>query len=123
MYFTLRIDTNNNIYVNKHEKIDLDLKYLQDNVNGYIEIVHCNTDVLKSLFDNVLIVVDEEGLLKDSPQINKIASFLYGGVIVGDVVLTSSYNPDPFAEPDCYAFEEIFFNRLYEVIEKIHNLI
>lgn len=123
MYFTLRIDTDNNIYVHKHDKIDLDLKYLQDNVNGYIEIVHCNTDVLKTLFDNVLIVVDEEGLLKDSPQINKIASFLYGGVIVGDVVLTSSYNPDPFAVPDCYAFEEIFFNRLYEVIEKIHNLI
>ena len=37
--------------------------------------------------DDLIVMVDEEGLLRDHPQTNMIASVLCGHVIVGDAVL------------------------------------
>lgn len=37
--------------------------------------------------DDIIMMVDEEGLLRDDPQINIVASALYGHVIVGNAVL------------------------------------
>jgi hypothetical protein len=60
---------------------DFSFKELQGYVGGYIEIVR--------LPNNYILVVDEEGLLKQK-KLNKKASELAGQPIVGDVVLCKS---------------------------------
>lgn len=57
-------------------------KSLRAEIGGYIEIVRPATIRLP---DHFVMVVDEEGLLKGLPS-NVIASIIYGGPIVGDVV-------------------------------------
>lgn len=57
------------------------LEELQRAVGGYIEFVPIPA------MDDIVLVVDEEGLLKEKPY-NKIASEIAGRVIVGDVVIT-----------------------------------
>ncbi|KKK89195.1 hypothetical protein LCGC14_2735520 [marine sediment metagenome] len=65
---------------------DLSLESLQKAVGGYIEIVQTN--------DGRLIVLDEEGKLKDKP-VNSKATALTRGIVcdwdltVGDVVIAS----------------------------------
>lgn len=56
------------------------LKSLQEAVGGYIE------RVLIRPWDNVVMYVDEEGLLKGR-YINQVASQIAGQTIVGDAVL------------------------------------
>lgn len=121
-YYTIRIDTDQNIIYDVHDTIDLDLKYLQKSVNGYIQIVKCH-GVSNDIFRFVLIVLDEEGLLKENPKLNKMASALYGGTIVGDVVLTTEFNPDPRSEPDCYAFDEASYIRLNTLLTRLREMI
>lgn len=60
---------------------DFSFKELQGYVGGYIEIVR--------LPNNYILVVDEEGVLKQK-KLNKKASELAGQPIVGDVVLCKS---------------------------------
>lgn len=122
MYYTIRISKDSEIAIDQHEKINLDLKYLQKSVNGHIQIVTCHS-MFRSRLGHVLIVLDEEGLLKDDPVINPIASILYGSTIVGDVVLTTEYNPDPYAEPDCYAFDEPTKNNVYKILCNVIKLL
>lgn len=55
------------------------LKELQKAVNGYIEIV--------SLDSGKLMIVDEEGLIKPDPILNKEASKIAGQRIVGQVII------------------------------------
>lgn len=57
------------------------LEELQRAVGGYIEFVPIPA------MDDIVLVVDEEGLFKEKPY-NKIASEIAGRVIVGDVVIT-----------------------------------
>lgn len=57
------------------------LKELQDYVGGYIEILNLENDYI--------LVVDEEGRLKNK-KLNKKASEFAGQPIVGDVVLCKS---------------------------------
>jgi len=56
-----------------------DLNTLQGIVGGYIEIVHTR-------IPGVILVINEEGLLKDLP-LNLAASQCAGQPIVGDVLL------------------------------------
>ena len=55
------------------------LKELQQVVNGLIEIVYLNEDKL--------MIVDEEGLLKSNPMINREASNIANQPIVGQVII------------------------------------
>ena len=58
------------------------LKEAQDIVGGYIELV--------SVGGGKTLVVDEEGLLKNKPM-NHAGSRLYGGMIVGDIIILEGY--------------------------------
>ena len=58
------------------------LEELQKYVNGYIEIVAINSGE----YENMLMIVDEEGLLK-SNEINEAASMIAGQRIVGTVLV------------------------------------
>jgi hypothetical protein len=61
---------------------DLSLDSLQETVGGMIDIVPARNGRFVCI---EILVVDDEGLLKDKP-VNKTASLLYGGEIRGDVV-------------------------------------
>jgi len=57
------------------------LRDLQREVGGYIEIVHA-----RYLPYPLIMIVDEDGRLKDYPE-NRIASTFYGRQIVGNAVI------------------------------------
>lgn len=88
---TLKITTDNKISI-----IDVDLddhKTLRRAIGGYIEIVH--TGIMHEYFKTpVLMIVDEEGLIKNRPA-NPVASYFYGvrnhnQIIAGDVIFAIS---------------------------------
>ena len=88
---TLKITTDNKISI-----IDVDLddyRVLQQEIGGYVETVH--TQIMYDYFRApVLMLVDEEGLLKRLP-INEVASHFYGyqehgHIIAGDVIFAIS---------------------------------
>ena len=88
---TLKITTDNKISI-----IDVDIddhKALRQAVGGYVEAVH--TGVMHKYFKApVLMLVDEEGLIKNLP-VNAVASHFYGyqnhgHVIVGDAIFAIS---------------------------------
>lgn len=72
-------------------EIDNELEALQAAVGGNIEVVHLPTD-------SDLMIVDEEGRLKDKP-INRVASVLARQTIVGDALLVSEQGED-FGDAD-----------------------
>lgn len=73
--------------------IDNDLHALQRAVDGYIEAV--------GLKDGGVMVVDEEGMIKDKPC-NNIASLIAGTLIYG-VALIVGADEDEFDDvPECY---------------------
>ncbi len=59
------------------------LEELQNAVGGYIQIVSITTGE----YSEKLMIVDEEGLLKDNPQVNEEASKIVGQRIVGQVII------------------------------------
>lgn len=72
---------------------------MQQLVGGFIEIVR--PGYLRRPY---VMIVNEEGLLKDLP-INNTGSLLYGGPIVGDVlILQEGFNED--GEPDLLSLDE-----------------
>ena len=88
---TLKITTDNKISI-----IDVNLddyRALQQEIGGYIEIVH--TGIMHEYFKApVLMIVDEEGLIKNLP-VNAAASHFYGcqnhgHIIAGDAIFAIS---------------------------------
>lgn len=68
-----------------------ELEALQQAVGGHIEVVHLPTD-------DDLLIVDEEGLIKDREP-NKLATLLAQQPIVGDVLIVSK-NGEDFGDVD-----------------------
>lgn len=100
---TLKITTDNKISI-----IDVDLddyRALRRAIGGYVETVH--TQIMYDYFRApVLMLVDEEGLIKNRPA-NPIASYFYGvrshnQIIAGDVIFAISLgeNMTGFGERD-----------------------
>ena len=80
-----------------------DFQSVQNMLGGYVEVV--NTCRQSYLFEEVVMLVDEEGLLKELPK-NPVGSYLYGGLIVGDVILAQ------------FAGEELIAPKSVEELEK-----
>ena len=59
------------------------LEELQKAVNGYIQLV----PIKEGEYVGKLMIVDEEGLLKATPQLNKEASKIVSQPIVGQVLI------------------------------------
>lgn len=102
----IKVTTDNRITV-----IDVDLmdiRSIQRAVGGYIETVH--TKRMADYFKKpVLMLVDEEGLLKGLPM-NTTGSLLYGTAfhghpIVGDILFVLAAGED-FAAPDTDELKE-----------------
>ena len=84
---TLKITTDNKISI---IDLDFDHKSLREEVGGYVELVR--TQKLLDYFKTkVVMIVDEEGLVKNLPM-NPMGCYFYdtdkhGNPIVGDVIL------------------------------------
>ena len=118
-YFTITLKSNMTAVVHTHKSPDLDLSFLQEQVGGYIEVIQAYFHRNPSMRD-LRMVVNEEGQCHYYP-INALGSFLYDGtIVVGDVVICSTYNPDPDAEPDIYAMRQSQFD---EVMEWINSFV
>lgn len=55
------------------------LEQAREFVGGYIELVHTQY--------GAQLIVDEEGGFKPDLEVNSVASFLYGGEIVGNAII------------------------------------
>lgn len=87
----IKVCADGNMYPVKFSDVSLNEIYSLLNCSN-IEIVHP-----MRLNDSFCLVCDEEALLKDSPQINLYASYLYGSeqhrnYICGDVLICKEYN-------------------------------
>ena len=96
---------------------ELSIDYLRNMVDGHIEVVQC-TALYGTIFEDLRMIVDENGLYKDKP-VNVLASALYSGhVIVGDVVLTVF---DDFPVADVYAIDFKTCSRLFSWLSKVRS--
>ena len=101
----IKLTTDNKITVHEYPKGDLcsQISYLSELIGNNCRLVEevrpkrlyeklkFNIMATENEGDNVSMLVDEEGLLKDKTQVNLIASYLceagkYGSVIVGNVL-------------------------------------
>ena len=79
--------------VRKIERDYVTLDFLQDMVDGYIETIRIKGGPDRRL----LMVIDEEGKLKDKPindLVGKIAYIRFDDYIVGDVVIVKEQDDD-----------------------------
>ena len=93
---TVKVTTDNKISI-----IDVDFddfRSIQQAIGGYFETVH--TQLMADYFKDpsVIILVDEEGLVKELP-LNPVGSALYRGAIAGDLILARVQGEDIVA-PD-----------------------
>lgn len=111
-YIILR--ANGDVELHQSADAEFKLEELQKAVGGYIQIVQGKER-------EMLIVIDDEGKLKSKP-VNLRATQLYQpeyDFIVGDAVIGTSYNDDPYAEPDVYKMPWEMALRIYgNMLEK-----
>lgn len=125
-YYIVKVSSDDQVETIKKERVDLDLKELQEMVGGYIEVV-CPV-LIRELDPYMRMVVNESGKIYDLPA-NRMGTALYGNPydgIVGDIVLCTAFNPDPEAEPDIYAFNQEDYDRLISwlprLLKKLKNM-
>lgn len=85
---------------------------IHDAIDGRFEVVRC-----VNLPRGILMLVDEEGMLKNLP-LNVIASRLYGGAICGTALIMRECITED-GERDIIGLSNYDFNR---VLRSIHNV-
>lgn len=118
-FYIVKVTSDNKIEPIKKESADLDLKELQEMVGGYIEAV--SPILIRELDPYMRMLVNESGKIYDLPA-NRMGTALYGNPydgIVGDIVLCTTFNADPEADPDLYAFDQADFERLMKWLPRL----
>lgn len=87
---------------------------ITDAIGGFMEIVRP-----RSFNEPYIMIVDEEGLLKDKP-INLWASFAYGETIVGDVLIMKEGFRN--GEPDIIGLESEDMGIYYDILMDVISL-
>ena len=92
------------------------------------ELIEIGQSVINDKMDcNVKLVFDEEFLLKNEPQVNKIASLLFGygilhdEVLCGNVLITKDVLNEE-GEPELGGFNEGEIKKLETIIDIARNL-
>ena len=77
-------------------EFDNNLEFFYKNIGcDLIEIVPLRAlQELAHLGENFIMVVDEEGLLKDQPKLNIYASVFYGSMIYGNAIIVKDDGED-----------------------------
>ena len=120
-------------------RIGLDLSVDVEKISGdlldwlYNKTIGCRVVQMVSIpadrfgRDDVIMMVDEEGMLREDPQTNLIASILYGYRIVGNAVLmrigtTEDGDMDWMGFKDWSEAVEICMHTYYAAIAAITNM-
>ena len=100
---TVKVTTDNMVSV-----IDVDFddfRDIQRAIGGHFETVH--TQLMTDYFHDpsVIMLVDEEGLIKELP-LNPVGSALYRGIIAGDLIFAQVKGEDIVAPDDVAGLKE-----------------
>ena len=100
---TVKVTTDNIVSV-----IDVDFddfRDIQRAIGGHFEMVH--TQLMTDYFHDpsVIMLVDEEGLIKELP-LNPVGSALYRGIIAGDLIFAQVKGEDIDAPDDVAGLKE-----------------
>ncbi len=100
---TVKVTTDNIVSV-----IDVDFddfRDIQRAIGGHFEMVH--TQLMTDYFHDpsVIMLVDEEGLIKELP-LNPVGSALYRGIIAGDLIFAQVKGEDIVAPDDVAGLKE-----------------
>lgn len=100
---TVKVTTDNKISI-----IDVDFddfRDIQRAIGGHFETVH--TQLMEDYFKDTLLImlVDEEGRIKDLP-INPVGCTLYRGIIAGDLIFARIAGEDIVAPNDPEALKD-----------------
>lgn len=100
---TVKVTTDNMVSV-----IDVDFddfRDIQRAIGGHFEMVH--TQLMTDYFHDpsVIMLVDEEGLIKELP-LNPVGSALYRGIIAGDLIFAQVKGEDIVAPDDVAGLKE-----------------
>ena len=93
MKTALLITTNDEF---KEIEFENSLDFFYKNIGcDLIEIVPLRAlEEVSDEFEKLIMVVDEEGLLKDEPKLNIYASVFYGSMIYGNVIIVNDGGDD-----------------------------
>lgn len=100
------------------------LDFIHSHIDGVFEIVTPQNPQIKSTMSGMLILCDEEGLLKKLP-INLVSSYLYGKTIVGNTIISKhnyyqgtldivGFDDKEYAEKRCVTMRKIWKALNYE---------
>lgn len=124
-YYTITLKPDMTAVVHTHKTLDLELPFLQEQVGGYIEVVSAGL-ARNSSMASLRMIINEDGKYLNLP-VNVLGTVLYDApcdVIVGNVLICSTYNPDPDAEPDTYALcqsqYDVVMKWISSLVEKSH---
>ena len=115
---TVKITTGNKISV-----IDVnfnDFRAVQRAIGGHFETVH--TQLMADCFHDpsVIMLVDEEGLIKELP-LNQVGSALYRGVIAGDLIFAQIRGEDIVAPDDPKGLKKRLLHTFIGLQEEIED--
>lgn len=95
-----------------------------DDLQFYYKHIECRCIDIVYVKD-YLLIVDDEGLLVDDPQVNVVASIMYGHPICGNVLIVKEGYTDE-GEPTCEGLtdEEVgeFHESFMRLIKKVKKL-
>ena len=88
-----------------------------DDLEFYYKHIECRCiDIVR--VKDYLLIVDDEGLLVDDPQVNTVPSVLYGYPICGNaLIVKEGYNED--GEPVCEGLTDEEIGEFYESFMKL----
>ena len=100
---TVKVTTDNKISI-----IDVDFddfRSIQRAIGGHFETVH--TQLMEDYFKDpsLIMLVDEEGLIKELP-INSVGCILYRGIIAGDLIFARIAGEDIVAPENAEALKD-----------------
>lgn len=122
-YGIVIIRSDNTVWLCESDSKTLDCNLLRDLVGGGFEIV--KPMMIEKLRSDIRIVVNECGHMIGLP-VNRLATALYGNpcsVIVGDVVVVTSINNDPFSDPDIFQLELQDANNIYDFMYEFMQVV
>ena len=126
MYGYIVVSPDDEVRVVNTSSGKLNNSQLWNDIGGYYEVVAPRL-LYGTRWSKIRILCDEEGLFKENPKVNKLASGLYAApsAIVGNVVICK-FDISPNQEPDILAFEspeleeaEKFIRALIEQLKNI----
>lgn len=112
---TVKVTTDNKISI-----IDVDsddFRSIQRAIGGHFETVH--TRLMADYFKDpsVIMLVDEEGLIKELP-LNPVGSALYQGAIAGDLILSRVQGEDIVAPDNPEALKDRLLHTFMGLLEE-----